>query len=147
MISILILINYSLLLGIMFFFVAGVSPSAISTLNGDNLSSFLRTIFPKLFVLGLIFGISGNCLTFNSQLWISIPSVFISASFIVNLLIVTPKINGIMDDEKLNENTRKRSFIIYHGVSVLLFSVNFVLAFLIIFTESGLSNSVLSKFA
>ena len=74
-------------------------------------------------------------------------SVFISASFIVNLLIVTPKINGIMDDEKLNENTRKRSFIIYHGVSVLLFSVNFVLAFLIIFTESGLSNFVLSKFA
>ena len=146
MISILILINYSLLLGIMIFFVAGVSPSAISTLDGDNLSSFLRTIFPKLFILGLIFGISGNFLTFSNQLWISISSVFISASFLVNLLFVTPKINGIMDDEKLNENTRKRSFIIYHGISVLLFSVNFVLAFLIVFTESGLSDFILSKF-
>ena len=146
MISILILINYSLLLGFMIFFVAGVSPSAISTLDGENLSSFLRTIFPKLFILGLIFGISGNFLTFSNQLWISISSVFISASFLVNLLFVTPKINGIMDDEKLNENNRKRSFIIYHGISVLLFSVNFVLAFLIVFTESGLSDFILSKF-
>ena len=127
MISTLILINYSLLLGIMIFFVAGVSPSAISTLDGDNLSSFLRTIFPKLFILGLIFGISGNLLTFSNQLWISISSVIISASFIINLLIVTPKINGVMDDEKLSENTRKRSFIIYHGISVLLFSKNFEL--------------------
>lgn len=143
MISILILINYSLLLGIMIFFVAGVSPSAISTLDGDNLSSFLRTIFPKLFILGLIFGISGNLLTFSNQLWISISSVIISASFIINLLIVTPKINGVMDDEKLSENTRKRSFIIYHGISVLLFSINFVLAFLIVFAESGLSNFIL----
>ena len=143
MISILILINYSLLLGFMIFFVAGVSPSAISTLDGEKLSLFLRTIFPKLFILGLIFGISGNFLTFSNQLWISISSVFISASFLVNLLFVTPKINGIMDDEKLNENNRKRSFIIYHGISVLLFSVNFVLAFLIVFTES---NFILSKF-
>ena len=146
MISILILINYSLLLGIMIFFVAGVSPSAISTLDGNNLSSFLRTIFPKLFILGLIFGISGNLLTFGYQLWISISSVFISGSFLVNLLIVTPKINGVMDNEKLNENTRKRRFIIYHGISVLLFSINFVLAFLIVFTESGLSDFILSKF-
>ena len=103
----------------MIFFVAGVSPSAISTLDGDNLSSFLRTIFPKLFILGLIFGISGNLLTFSNQLWISISSV------------------------KLSENTRKRSFIIYHGISVLLFSINFVLAFLIVFAESGLSNFIL----
>ena len=113
----------------MIFFVAGVSPSAISTLDGDNLSSFLRTIFPKLFILGLIFGISGNLLTFSNQLWISISSVIISASFIINLLIVTPKINGVMDDEKLSENTRKRRFMIYHGTSVLLFSINFCFSF------------------
>ena len=127
----------------MIFFVAGVSPSAISTLDGDNLSSFLRTIFPKLFILCLIFGISGNLLTFSNQLWISISSVIISASFIINLLIVTPKINGVMDDEKLSENTRKRRFMIYHGTSVLLFSINLVLAILIVFTESGLSNFIL----
>ena len=48
-----------------------------------------------------------------------------------------------MDDEKLSENTRKRSFIIYHGISVLLFSINFVLTFLIVFAESGLSNFIL----
>ena len=91
-----ILINYSMLIGTMIFFVGVVSPSAISTLTGDYLSSFLRAIFPKMFLMGLLFGIIGTTLIyFIHQPLVLLSSGFINLSFLINLLIITPKINAL----------------------------------------------------
>ena len=131
-----ILINYSMLVGIMIFFVGVVSPSAISTLQGDYLASFLRAIFPKMFLMGLLIGIIGTGLIyFIKQPLALLSSGLINLSFLINLLIITPKINSIRDQESLDDNIREKRFKIYHGFSILLFVSNFALSGFIILSQ------------
>ena len=138
-----ILINYSMLVGTMIFFVGVVSPSAISTLQGDYLASFLRAIFPKMFLMGLLIGIIGSGLIyFNEQPLLLLSSGLINLSFLINLLIITPKINSIRDQESLDENIREKRFKIYHGFSILLFLSNFVLSSFIILNQVSLKISI-----
>ncbi len=128
-----IIINYSMLIGVMIFFVAVVSPSAISTLEGDYLASFLRAIFPKMFLLGLVLGIAGNMTIYSiNQPFILFWSGVITLSFAINLLFLTPKINSIRDNLQLDEGIRETRFKIYHGLSVVLFMLNFVLSLFIV---------------
>ena len=136
-----ILINYSMLVGAMIFFVGVVSPSAISTLQGDYLASFLRAVFPKMFLMGLLLGIIGTGLIyFIKQPLVLLSSSFINLSFLINLLIITPKINAIRDEESLDENVRERKFKIYHGFSILLFVFNFALSGFIILSQVWLTS-------
>ena len=131
-----ILINYSMLIGTMIFFVGVVSPSAISTLQGDHLASFLRAIFPKMFLMGLLLGIIGTALIyFINQPSVLLSSGLINLSFLINLLIITPKINSIRDDGYLDDNIREKRFKIYHGFSILLFVSNFALSGFIILSQ------------
>ena len=136
-----ILINYSMLIGTMIFFVGVVSPSAISTLQGDYLASFLRAIFPKMFLMGLLLGIIGTALIyFTKQPSVLLSSCLINLSFLINLLIITPKINSIRDDGYLDENIREKRFKIYHGFSILLFVSNFALSGFIILSQIWLTS-------
>ena len=125
-----------MLVGTMIFFVSVVSPSAISTLQGDYLASFLRAIFPKMYLMGLLIGIIGSGLIFYiKQPLVLLSSGLINLSFLINLLIITPKINSIRDRESLDENIREKRFKIYHGFSILLFLSNFVLSGFIILNQ------------
>ena len=130
-----------MLVGIMIFFVGVVSPSAISTLQGDYLASFLRAIFPKMFLMGLLIGIIGTGLVyFIEQPLVLLSSSFINLSFLINLFIITPKINAIRDEVSLVENVRERKFKIYHGFSILLFVSNFALSGFIILSQVWLTS-------
>ena len=138
-----IVINYSMLVGTMIFFVSVVSPSAISTLQGDYLASFLRAIFPKMYLMGLLIGIIGSGLIFYiKQPLVLLSSGLINLSFLINLLIITPEINSIRDQESLDENIREKRFKIYHGFSILLFLSNFVLSGFIILNQVSLKFSI-----
>ena len=138
-----IVINYSMLVGTMIFFVSVVSPSAISTLQVDYLASFLRAIFPKMYLMGLLIGIIGSGLIFCiKQPLVLLSSGLINLSFLINLLIITPKINSIRDRESLDENIREKRFEIYHGFSILLFLSNFVLSGFIILNQVSLKFSI-----
>mgnify|MGYP001265291129 FL=1 len=131
-----IIINYSLLVGIMVFFVTVVSPSALATLQGEVLASFLRTIFPRMFFLGLVLGIIGNIFCYFSEVyWFFFLSTIITISFLINLFFLTPAINSIRDDQLLSETARNKKFRIYHGISVLLFVGNFVLSGYLVFEQ------------
>ena len=44
----------SILLGSMLFFVIIVSPTVFTSLSSDQASKFLRIIFPRLFLFGLV---------------------------------------------------------------------------------------------
>mgnify|MGYP001171906612 CR=1 FL=1 len=125
-----ILINYSMLVGTMIFFVGVVSPSAISTLQGDYLASFLRAIFPKMFLMGLLIGIIGSGLIyFIEQPLLLLSSGLINLSFLINLLIITPKINSIRDQESLDENIREKRFKFIMGFPFcFFFLISFYLA-------------------
>ena len=132
-----------MLVGTMIFFVGVVSPSAVSTLQGDYLASFLRAIFPKMYLMGLLIGIIGSGLIFYiKQPLVLLSSGLINLSFLINLLIITPKINSIRDRESLDENIREKRFKIYHGFSILLFLSNFVLSGFIILNQVSLKFSI-----
>ena len=112
----------------MIFFMAVVSPSVFATLSTNASSKFLRTIFPRMFLFGLIITflslilsyISGNNL--NSILF-----VIVAVSFIINRNYLTPKINNFRDKELEGDEKASSNFKYMHLLSVLLFLLNFVI--------------------
>ena len=102
---------HSLVVGFMIFFMAVVSPTIFKALDEANSGAFLRQLFPRMFLYGLITMLLAFLTTLNSQLniyWII--SAISSILFAINLYIITPKINYHRDEAKLgNSLSEKKS--------------------------------------
>ena len=106
---------HTLIVGFMIFFMSVVSPIIFKTLNEENAGIFLRQLFPRMFLYGLIAMLLAFLTTLNSQLniyWIisSISSIF----FVINLYIITPKINYYRDEAKLGNSLSEKKFKQFH---------------------------------
>ena len=113
---------HSLVVGFMIFFMVVVSPTIFKALDEANSGSFLRELFPRMFLYGLIAMLLAFLTTLNSQLniyWIisAISSIF----FAINLYIITPKINYYRDEAKLGNSLSEKKFKQFHLLSVVLF--------------------------
>ena len=113
---------HSLVVGFMIFFMAVVSPTIFKVLDETNSGTFLRQLFPRMFLYGLIAMLLAFLTTLNSQLniyWIisAISSIF----FAINLYIITPKINYYRDEAKLGNSLSEKKFKQFHLFSVALF--------------------------
>ena len=118
----------SLLIGSMIFFTAVVSPSVFASLSSNASSKFLRLVFPRMFLFGII--ITSLCfllsILLNNNL-VSILLAIITLSFFLNRNYLTPRINKYRDEE-LEVNQRAVTlFKRMHLLSVLLFVLNFIL--------------------
>ena len=79
---------------------AVVSPSIFATLSTNASSKLLRTIFPRIFLLGFIIAILSLILSyFSGNILNSILLVIVAVSFIINRNYLTPKINNFRDKE------------------------------------------------
>ena len=118
----------SLLIGSMIFFTAVVSPSVFATLSSNASSKFLRLVFPRMFLFGII--ITSLCFLLsilqNNNL-VAILLIIIALSFFLNRNYLTPKINKYRDEELEGNQQAATLFKRMHLLSVLLFIVNFVL--------------------
>ena len=113
---------HSLVVGFMIFFMVVVSPTIFKVLDETNSGTFLRQLFPRMFLYGLIAMLLAFLTTLNSQLnnyWII--SAISSILFAINLYIITPKINYYRDDAKLGNSLSERKFKQFHLLSVALF--------------------------
>ncbi|MBD1141964.1 DUF4149 domain-containing protein [Pelagibacterales bacterium SAG-MED32] len=113
---------HSLVVGFMIFFVAVVSPTIFKVLDETNSGTFLRQLFPRMFLYGLIAMLLAFLTTLNSQLniyWII--SAISSVLFAINLYIITPKINYHRDEAKLGNSLSEKKFKQFHLFSVVLF--------------------------
>ena len=113
---------HSLVVGFMIFFMVVVSPTIFKALDEANSGAFLRQLFPRMFLYGLIAMLLAFLTTLNSQLniyWIisAISSIF----FAINLYIITPKINYYRDEVKLGNSLSEKKFKQFHLFSVALF--------------------------
>ena len=113
---------HSLVVGFMIFFMVVVSPTIFKALDEANSGAFLRQLFPRMFLYGLIAMLLAFLTTLNSQLniyWIisAISSIF----FAINLYIITPKINYYRDEAKLGNPLSEKKFKQFHLCSVALF--------------------------
>jgi len=118
----------SLLIGSMIFFTAVVSPSVFASLSSNASSKFLRLVFPRMFLFGII--ITSLCfllsILLNNNL-VSILLAIITLSFFLNRNYLTPRINKYRDEELEGNQRAVTLFKRMHLLSVLLFVLNFIL--------------------
>ena len=118
----------SLLIGSMIFFTSIVSPSVFATLSSNASMKFLRLVFPRMFLFGII--ITSLCFLLsilNNNNLVSILLIIIALSFFVNRNYLTPKINRYRDEELEGNQQAATIFKRMHLLSVILFIINFVL--------------------
>jgi hypothetical protein len=124
-----LLILYSSLLSYMLFFTICVAPVSNKILNESNQSIFLRNIFPRNFIFGLILASLAFIFSFIlKDHWSIIISFIISLGFILNLFIIMPKINYISDNENLNKEKKKKQFRNWHFLSVFIYLIQIIIS-------------------
>ena len=124
-----LLILYSSLLSYMLFFTICVAPVSNKILNESNQSIFLRNIFPRNFIFGLILASLAFIFSFIlKDHWSIIISFIISLGFILNLFIIMPKINFISDNKNLNKEKKKKQFRNWHYSSVFIYLIQIIIS-------------------
>ena len=128
---------YALIIGFMIFFMSVVTPSVFKTFDEKNSRSFLRFIFPRMFLYGFILSFFAFLLSIyiRDQIFIFI-SAFVSILFLINTYIITPKINyyrdqfndGILESEKVFKR--------YHLISVIIFLVQLIASISVIIVNN-----------
>ena len=124
----------SILLGAMLFFIIIVSPTVFTALSSDQASKFLRLIFPRLFLFGLVLSLLSALGYIVSALYIEMfLALFASILFFLNRNILTPLINYHRDKEIEGDIKSKNYFKLLHLLSVSFFVINlFILVFFLL---------------
>jgi len=124
----------SILIGAMLFFVIIVSPTVFTALSSDQASKFLRLIFPRLFLFGLVLSLLSALGYIVSALYIEMfLALFASILFFLNRNILTPLINYHRDKEIEGDIKSKNYFKLLHLLSVSFFVINlFILVFFLL---------------
>tara|TARA_B100000609_G_scaffold184822_1_gene168116 strand:- start:418 stop:843 length:426 start_codon:yes stop_codon:yes gene_type:complete len=118
----------SILLGAMVFFVIVVSPTVFTSLSSDQASKFLRIIFPRLFLFGLILSLVTALGYYISNLYIEMILALVSSIlFFLNRNLLTPLINYHRDKEIEGDIKSKKYFKLLHLLSVLFFVINSII--------------------
>ncbi|MCH2678757.1 MAG: DUF4149 domain-containing protein [Alphaproteobacteria bacterium] len=122
-----LIVLYSSLLSYMLFFTICVAPASNKKLDETNRSKFLRNIFPKNFIFGLTIASLAFILSFvYHSHWSIVISFFISLGFIINLLIIMPKLNYISDSNNLTSENKKKQFKYWHFSSVFIYLIQII---------------------
>ena len=122
-----LLVLYSSLLSYMLFFTICVAPTSNKNLDETNRSKFLRNIFPKNFIFGLTIASLAFIFSFiYHDHWSIVISFFISLGFIINLLIIMPKLNYISDSNNLTSENKKKQFKYWHFSSVFIYLIQII---------------------
>ena len=118
----------SILLGSMLFFVIIVSPTVFTSLSSDQASKFLRIIFPRLFLFGLVISLVTSLGYYITSLYIEMILALVSLIlFFLNRNLLTPMINYYRDKEIEGDIKSKKYFKLLHLLSVLFFVINSII--------------------
>ena len=118
----------AILLGSMIFFVIIVSPTVFTSLSSDQASKFLRIIFPRLFLFGLILFLFTALGYYISNLYIEMILALVSSIlFFLNRSLLTPMINYHRDKDIEGDIESQKYFKLLHLLSVLFFVINSII--------------------
>ena len=125
------------LVGTMIFFVSVITPTVFSTLSNEHSSTFLRTVFPRMFLFGFILSFISAILSIYSGHFLEFYFLtIVSILFLLNRNLITPKINFYRDREIEGDEKAKKYFKVLHLLSVFLFIVNFVIIIVLLIKNS-----------
>ncbi len=112
----------TLIIGFMIFFMIVVTPSVFKTLDEMNSRKFLRFIFPRMFFYGLILSCIALLLSILiSDMLISSIMLIITLLFLINIYVITPRINLYRDQFTEGLTKSEKEFKRYHLISVAIF--------------------------
>ena len=134
--------NLSLLIhaaniGFMLMFAVVVAPAIFKVLSQKAAASYLRVLFPRLFMFG--FATSSIAAIFSmldDELLITTLSVTIAFGFLFNALILTPKINKFRDRANSGDTDAKKMFARLHLFSVSIFGSQFFASLYLIISQT-----------
>ena len=123
--------------GFMLMFTVVVAPAVFKALSQKAAASYLRVLFPRLFLFG--FATSSIAATFsiiNNQVHIAVVSAVIAVGFLFNAIILTPQINRFRDKSIAGVAGAEKVFARLHLLSVAIFVSQLSASLYIIISET-----------
>ncbi len=124
-------------LGFMLMFAVVVAPAIFKALSQKAAASYLRVLFPRLFIFGFVTSSAATIFSMiNGGLMISVVSTAIAFGFLFNAFILTPKINQFRDRANSGEIGAEKVFARLHLFSVSIFGCQFFASLFLIISQS-----------
>ena len=132
-----VVIFHAAIIGFMVFFSAVVAQSVFKTLSQKAAGAFLRVLFPRMFIFGLVLSLMASAVAaYDGVAQIALLSIFISTGFVVNAFVVTPIINKQRDAMLGGDDSAGKKFKQFHFVSVAIFLVQLIASTYIVVTSA-----------
>ena len=129
-------IFHAAIIGFMVFFSAVVAQSVFKTLSQKAAGAFLRVLFPRMFIFGLILSLMASSVAaYDGDAEMALLSIFISTGFVLNAFVVTPIINKQRDAMLEGDENAGKKFKQFHFVSVAIFLVQLITSSYIVVTN------------
>ena len=129
-------IFHAAIIGFMIFFSAVVAQSVFKTLSQKAAGAFLRVLFPRMFIFGLILSLMASSVAaYDGVAEMALLSIFISTGFVLNAFVVTPIINNQRDAMLEGDENAGKKFKQFHFVSVAIFLVQLITSSYIVVTS------------
>ena len=129
-------IFHAAIIGFMVFFSAVVAQSVFKTLSQKAAGAFLRVLFPRMFIFGLILSLMASSVAaYDGVAEMALLSIFISTGFVLNAFVVTPIINKQRDAMLKGDDNAGKKFKLFHFVSVAIFLVQLITSSYIVVTS------------
>ena len=129
-------IFHAAIIGFMVFFSAVVAQSVFKTLSQKAAGAFLRVLFPRMFIFGLILSLVASAVAaYDGVAEMALLSIFISTGFVLNAFVVTPIINKQRDAMLEGDDNAGKKFKQFHFVSVAIFLVQLIASSYIVVTS------------
>ena len=123
--------------GFMLMFTVVVAPAVFKVLSQKAAASYLRVLFPRLFMFGFATSSIATIFSlFDGGILITVISAVIAFGFLFNALILTPKINQFRDKSITGDVSAEKAFARLHLFSVAIFSIQFFASLYLIISQN-----------
>ena len=124
-------------IGFMLMFTVVVAPSVFKVLSQKAAASYLRVLFPRLFMFGFATSsIATISSLFDSGILITVISAVVAFGFLFNAVILTPKINQFRDKSITGDLAAEKAFARLHLFSVAIFGSQFFASLYLIISQT-----------
>ena len=119
----LLMVLVGILLGSMLFFAITVAPTVFRSLAADQAGRFLRAMFPRYYLWGLVIALITAAVALMSDVVLSVVLAVIAALFLYARQVLMPQINRARDDDLMGVDGAGKLFSRLHLRSVLINAV------------------------
>ncbi len=122
-----LLIVHCVLLGSMLFFAAVVAPSVFRFVSEREVGLFLRGLFPRYYLWGMIISLVMVVISVFISIWLLMSSLLVFVLFVIARQLLMPAINRSRDLAKEGNVTAKSQFERLHKASVMINAMQMLL--------------------